>query len=116
MGELAVYSGVMVAGTLISSFSQMMLKKSAMKSYGSKVREYLNPLVIIAYMLFFASTFTSLFALKVVPLSMSPILEATGYIFVAILSYIFFKEKLTKRQFLGMALIIVGIVIYTLEF
>ncbi len=57
-----------------------------------------------------------MYALKVVPLSMSPILEASGYIFVAILSYIFFKEKLTKKQFLGMALIIIGIVIYTLKF
>lgn len=116
MSELAVYSCVMVTGTLISSFSQIMLKKSAMKSYDSKLREYLNPLVIFAYALFFGCTFLSLFALKVVPLSMSPILEATGYIFVAILSYIFFKEKMTKRQLLGMALIIAGIVIYTLKF
>lgn len=116
MSELGVYSCIMVGGTLISSFSQIMLKKSSQKTYSSKIKEYLNPLVIIAYGLFFGCTLMSLYALKVVPLSMSPILEASGYIFVAVLSYIFFKEKLTKRQLLGMALIIIGIVVYTLKF
>lgn len=116
MSELAIYSCIMVGSTLISSFSQIMLKKSAQKTYESKIKEYLNPLVIIAYGLFFGCTLLTVYAMRVVPLSMAPILEASGYIFVAILSYIFFKEKLTKKQFLGMALIIIGIVIYTLKF
>ena len=93
-----------------------MLKKSAEKQYESKLKEYLNPLVIIAYILFFGTTFISMYALKVVPLSMAPILEASGYIFVAVLSYIFLKEKLTKKQLIGMALILAGIVVYSLKF
>lgn len=116
MSELSIYSCVMIAAVLISSFSQIMLKKSSQKQYGSRLREYLNPLVITAYVLFFGCTLINLFALRVVPLSMSPILEATGYIFVAVLSYIFFKEKLTKKQLFGMALIIVGIAVYSLNF
>ena len=116
MSELAIYSCILVTGTLVSSYSQIMLKKSAQKTYSTKLREYLNPLVIIAYGLFFGCTLLSLYALKVVPLSMSPILEASGYIFVAILSFIFFKEKLTKKQVIGMAMIIGGIVVYTLKF
>ena len=101
----------MVLSTFISAISQMMLKKSSQKTYPSRIREYLNPLVITAYVLFFGCTFLSMYALKVVPLSFSPVLEATGYIFVAVLSYIFFKEKLTKRQLVGMLLIIAGIVV-----
>ncbi len=116
MSKLGIYSCIMIIGVLISSFSQIMLKKSAQKTYENKLREYLNPLVITAYTLFFGCSLLSVYALKVVPLSMSPILEASGYIFVAVLSYIFFKEKLTKKQFFGMALIIGGIVIYTLKF
>lgn len=116
MNDLAVYSCILVISTLISSLSQVMLKKSAQKTYPSKLREYLNPLVIIAYGLFFGCTLLSMYALKIVPLSMSPILEASGYIFVAVLSFIFFKEKLTKKQFIGMTLIISGIVVYTLKF
>ncbi|MBD5116121.1 MAG: EamA family transporter [Ruminococcaceae bacterium] len=116
MSELAIYSCIMLGSFLISSFSQIMLKKSAQKTYASKIKEYLNPFVIIAYGLFFGCTLISMYALKVVPLSMSPILEASSYIFVAILSFIFFKEKLTKRQLVGMVLIIGGIIIYTLKF
>ncbi len=115
MNDLAVYSCIIVVGALISSFSQIMLKKSAQKTYSSKIKEYFNPLVIIAYGLFFGCTLLSMYALKVVPLSMAPILEASGYIFVTILSYIFFKEKLTRKQFIGIILIIFGIVIYTLK-
>lgn len=116
MSELAIYSGIMLISILISSVSQIMLKKSAEKEYPSKLKEYLNPLVIIAYVLFFGTTFISLYALKVVPLSMTPILEASGYIFVAILSFFFLKEKMTKKQLIGMALIIIGIVVYSLDF
>lgn len=116
MSELAIYSLIMVGSTLISSFSQIMLKKSAQKTYPSRIKEYLNPLVITAYGLFFGCTLLSMYALKVVPLSMSPILEASGYIFVAVLSFVFFKEKLTKKQLIGMCLIIGGIVVYTLKF
>lgn len=116
MSELGIYSCIMVGSVLLSSFSQILLKKSAQKQYPSKLKEYLNPLVVFSYGLFFLCTLITMYALKVVPLSMSPILEATGYIFVAILSYIFFKEKLTKKQLLGMILIISGIVIYTLKF
>lgn len=116
MNDLFIYSCIMIASTLISSFSQILLKKSVQKTYPSKIREYLNPLVIIGYGMFFFCTLITLYALKVVPLSMAPILEASGYIFVAILSYIFFKEKLTQKQLLGMALIIGGIVVYTLKF
>lgn len=115
MSELAIFSGILVTSTLVSSLSQVMLKKSAQKNYPSKLKEYLNPLVIIAYGLFFGCTFLGMYALKIVPLSMSPILEASGYIFVAVLSFWFFREKLTKKQLLGMVMIIGGIVVYTFK-
>ena len=95
MNELVVYSGIMIVSVLVSSGSQIMLKKSALKKYDSVVNEYINPFVIIAYGLFFGSTLITMFALKVVPLSMAPILEATGYFFVPVLSLIFLKEKIT---------------------
>ncbi len=116
MNEMIFFSGVIVLSAFIASISQIMLKKSAMKQYPSKIREYLNPLVIIAYIIFFGCTLITMYGLKVVPLSVSPLLESTGYIFVAILSFIFLKEKLTKRQIAGMVLIAVGIAVCTLNF
>ena len=112
--ELLIYSGIMLFGVLVSSVSQILLKISAKRTYPSKIKEYLNPLVIIGYGMFFGCTLVSLYALKVVPLSMAPILEASGYIFVAVLSFVFFKEKLNRYQLLGMLLILIGIAVYTI--
>ena len=114
MKDLAVYSLIMLVSVLVSSVSQIMLKKSAQKKYSSKIKEYLNPLVIIAYGLFFGCTLISMYALKVVPLSMGPVIESAGYIFVALLSFLFLREKLTKRQLIGMVLIITGIIVFSL--
>lgn len=113
MSKLLVYAGVYVVSVFISSVSQVMLKTSAGRQYESRLREYLNPLVITAYALFFGCTFVSIYALKVVPLSMSPILEASGYIFVAVLSRIVLKERVTKKKAAGLAVILAGILIYT---
>ncbi len=114
MSEMFVFSCIMVLSVFISSLSQMMLKKSSQTTYSSHLREYLNPLVIIAYTLFFGCTFLSMYALKVVPLSFSPILESSGYIFVTLMSYFFFKEKVTRRQICGIMLITSGIVVSSL--
>lgn len=112
MNSLPVYICIFIAGVFVSSVSQVMLKVSAGKTYPSKLKEYLNPLVIVAYILFFSCTFIGLYALKVVPLSMSPVLEASGYIFVAVLSRLFLKEKISKKKMLGLGVIICGILIY----
>lgn len=114
MSRLLIYSIVLFCGVVISALSQILLKKSARKHYDSIIQEYLNPLVIIAYGMFFGCTLISLFALKVVPLSLSPIIEATSYIITPLLSFFILKEKMTKKQLIGMAVIILGIVIYTI--
>ena len=114
MSELTVYICIFIVSVFLSSVSQIMLKLSAQKSYGSRLKEYLNPLVIVAYVLFFGCTLITLYALKVVPLSMSPVLEASGYIFVAALSRIFLKEKISKKKMLGLGVIICGILVYSL--
>ncbi|MBQ7333702.1 MAG: EamA family transporter [Clostridia bacterium] len=112
--ELVLYSLILLGSVFISSISQILLKKGAEKEYPSKIREYLNPYVMSGYALFFGCTLLSMYALKVVPLSMAPLLEAFGYIFVAVLSFVFLKEKFTKRQLLGTVLIMFGVVLYSL--
>lgn len=109
-----IYIVVFIASVFMSSVSQILLKKSAGKSYESALREYLNPLVIIAYGLFFGSTLVTVIAYKYVPLSMGPILEATGYIFVTVLGYFILKESVSRKKVLGIILILAGIVVYNL--
>ncbi len=110
-----MYALVLLFGVLVSAVSQVMLKKAAQKEYSSPVKEYLNPLVIFAYMLFVGTTFLSIYAYKGIPLSLGPILEATGYIYVTIFGVTIFKEKINCQKVMALMLIIAGIVVYALS-
>lgn len=109
-----LYSGVLLLGVFISAISQVMLKKAAMKKHNSVIKEYLNPLVIFAYVLFVGTTFLSILAYKGIPLSMGPILEATSYIYVTIFGVTIFKEKMNSKKVVALGMIIVGIVVYAI--
>lgn len=109
---LLVYSIIMLFGTFISAISQVILKKSALREYENKIREYLNLPVISAYFIFFIATFLSVYAYKVVPLSMGPILESSSYIYVTMFGIVVFGEKITVRRFFSLLLILLGIVVY----
>ncbi len=113
MNEKILFCIIFIFGVFISSISQIILKKSAQKKYENKIKEYLNPRVIFAYMIFFAATLCSVLAYTKIPLSFGPILESAGYIFVAILSRMFLKEKISKQKMLGLSIIIIGIIIYS---
>ena len=104
----------MLFGVFISAVSQVMLKKAAEKKYDSRIKEYLNPLVIGAYFIFFTATLLSILAYRVVPLSMGPILEATSYIYVTFFGATIFKEKINVKKIAALSLIIAGIAVYTL--
>lgn len=106
-----IYSGVLLFSVFISAVAQVMLKKAALKNYDSPIKEYLNPLVITAYIIFVASTLITVFAYRGVPLSMGPVLEATSYIYVTIFGVTIFKEKINKRKAAALCLIVAGIIV-----
>ncbi|MBQ3268233.1 MAG: EamA family transporter [Atopobiaceae bacterium] len=110
-----IYS-VLIAllGVFISGISQVMLKKSAVEGHRSRLDEYLNPLVIGAYALFVVSTLCSVIAFRRIPLSMGPVLDATGYIYVVFFGITLFGERVGRTKWFALALIIVGTLIYSL--
>lgn len=110
-----IYSCVLLAGVFVSAISQVMLKKAALKKYDSVIKEYLNPLVIVAYIIFVGTTFLSIIAYKGIPLSMGPVLEATSYIYVTIFGVTIFKEKMNKKKLISLLLIVGGIVVYSMQ-
>lgn len=114
MDNLLLYSIIMLASVLISSISQILLKISTKLEHKSRIEEYLNPFVLFAYGLFFISTFVTMYALKGIPLAMAPILESSGYIFVALLSKVILKEQISLKKLFGLCIILIGICIYTL--
>lgn len=105
---------IYLAGVFVSSIAQILLKKSAGKKYENVIKEYLNPYVIISYAIFFGATFCTIYAYKGVPLSFGPILAASQYVFIAILSKIFLKENISLKKFVGLSVIVAGIIVYSL--
>ena len=102
---------IYILSVFISSVSQILLKQSANIKYESRIREYLNVRVIVAYGIFFLATLITILAYKKIPLSLGPVLETTGYFFVAVLSRIILKEHIGKRKIIGILVVIVGIVV-----
>lgn len=103
-----------LADVFLASCSQVLLKKAAMKSYDSVLKQYLNPTVIIAYGLFFLTTLLNVLAYRKLPVSLGAVLEATGYIYVTIFGVTIFKERLSRKKIAGLILILSGILIFTL--
>ena len=100
--------------TFIAAVSQVMLKLEAGKPHTSRIREYLNPLVIIAYVLFAGTTFLVILAYRGIPLSMGPILEATSYLYVTLFGVKIFGEKMNRGKAAALLLILCGIAVYSL--
>ncbi len=109
---MLAFAALNLLGVFISAVSQVMLKKSASKEHGSVVREYLNPLVVLAYALFVGATLLSVVSYREIPLSMGPILDATGYLWVTLFGVTVFHERMSGRRLAALALIILGIVVY----
>lgn len=97
---------------ILSSFSQMLLKRAAKTEYKNIVKEYLNPWVISGYFLLAASTICVIFAFKGVDFKNGPVIESLGFPLVMILGRIFYGEKLTRNKLTGMALIMLGVLIF----
>lgn len=111
---MSKYIILLVLAVLVSSVSQIILKKSASKTYNSIFREYFNLYVITGYGLMVVSTVLVILGLRGVPYKNEPIIESLGYIFVMILSNLILGEKITRKKIIGNLLILSGIIIYYL--
>ena len=109
-----IYYIIMAVGVLIAGFSQMLLKKSSQKVYKKGIFQYLNVLVIVAYGLFFLSTLCTAIAMREVPLSMAPVWNSSGILVVTVLSIVFFKEVPNIKKWIGILVIIIGIIVFSL--
>lgn len=108
------YMLFLLASVTIASFSQIILKIAAKKTYSSVIKEYLNPHVIIGYGMMVLTTVMTLLAYRGLDYKNGPVIESIGYIFVMVLSSLFFKEKITKKKLLGNILILVGVFVFYL--
>lgn len=109
-----LHAVVLLTGVFFGAVSQVLLKKAAMRDHASRIREYWNPLVILAYLIFLGTTFLSIYAYRGIPLSLGPVLEGTGYLYVTLLGRTIFHEKVTRKKIAALGLILSGITVYSL--
>ncbi|MEG2481079.1 MAG: EamA family transporter [Clostridia bacterium] len=96
---------------LVAAVSQLILKKAADNPKYTGLRFYLNPPVILAYALFFGCMLLNVVALQTLDLTTAGVLEASGYLYVMVLSRLFLKERITRRALMGNAVIVLGIIL-----
>ena len=102
----------MLLSEFIAASSQMLLKKSAQKEYPSVIREYMNPLVISGYGLLVVSMVITIFCYGGLGYMGVVVMEPMNYIIVMVMARIIFKEKITTRKLIGVALIVCGIAVF----
>ena len=106
-----IYAALLLFGTFISAVSQVLLKKAAMKTYPSRIREYLNASVSFAYLVFMAATVMTVYSYRGLDVSQGTLLETTSYIFVFAFDVMIFHQKITGKKIWGTVLIIAGILL-----
>ncbi|CAI8918392.1 multidrug ABC transporter [Bacillus pseudomycoides] len=104
-----------IFGIILANYSQILLKKATLQEYDSKLREYVNPYVIIGYSLFVINAGLNVIALKGVPLKQAPVLESLSYVIILVFGWYFLGEKITKRKVIGNIIIIIGIVVFSIQ-
>lgn len=114
MNNIVLYTGIYILGVIISAAAQVLLKKSADVKRDNIIKEYLNWKTITSYSVFFIATLCTVFSYKYLPLSFGPILGTLEYLFVAVLSYCFLKEKIKKKKLIGLLIILLGVFIYSI--
>jgi multidrug transporter EmrE-like cation transporter len=100
---------VFLAG-IVGSFGAVFLKLGALRLNHS-VLSFVNSRLIFGVALYLGSTVIYLSALKGGELSVLYPMVSLGYIWTLVWSKVFFKEAITGYKFVGLALIVVGVVL-----
>ncbi len=100
---------LVMLGTIIGSFGAVFLKKGS-KKFSFQIKKLVkNHNLLIGILLYGLSTVPFLIALKQERLSVLYPFVSASYIWVTLLSYFYFKEKINKYKVLGIILIVLGV-------
>ncbi|MFA4844559.1 MAG: EamA family transporter [Candidatus Margulisiibacteriota bacterium] len=110
---------IMIVSVLLAIAGQMLMKKGMM-AFGTFpasqllfkiVPMILNPWVFFGFACFGLSSLFWLVVLSRLPLSLVYPMVSLGYVLVAILSLIFFKEQVSLIRWAGIVTIVVGVLL-----
>jgi drug/metabolite transporter (DMT)-like permease len=101
--------GLVILGTLIGSWGALLFKKASVDFSFNPIKIIKNWKLMLGGFLYFVSTIPFLIAVKYGELSLLYPFVSISYIWVALLSMFFLKEKLNRWTWTGIFLIIAGV-------
>ena len=108
-----LYYCLVVVSVLAAAGAQMLLKQGANNQHTSFLRQYLNPWVIGGYGIMGASLLLNIFCLsRGIQVKEVSIIESLSYLFVPVLSWLFFKERITWKKAGAIAVIMAGVIVF----
>ena len=110
-----LYYAIVILSVFAAACAQMLLKQGARKEYASWWRQYINPWVIGGYGIMACSLMLNIWCMsKGVQVKEVSVIESMSYLFVPVLAFMLFREKLTMRKLCAIGVIITGVVIFFL--
>ena len=104
---------IVILSVFLAACTQMLLKEGARQRYDAWWRQYINGWVIGGYAIMLGTMMMNIFAMsRGVEVKEVSIIESMSYLFVPILSFVIFKERLTWRRVSAIAVIIIGIIVF----
>ena len=104
---------IVISSVFLAACAQVLLKHGARQQYDTWWRQYINGWVIGGYAIMFATMMMNIFAMsRGVEVKEVSIIESMSYLFVPILSFVIFKERLTWHKVSAITIIIIGIIVF----
>lgn len=118
-----IYYLLVILAVFAAACAQMLLKKGASLTPDPSpvgdgrwmwfVKQYINPWVIGGYGIMFASMAVNIYAMsKGVMVKEVSIIESLSYLFVPVLSFFLFEEKLTWKKIGAIVVIMTGVIVF----
>ncbi len=104
----------MILSALITALSQIILKKSASKTYKSMIFKYVNPYVLFSYTCYVGVLVLNVFIYTKTDYRFGVVINSVSTVFVMLLSHFILNESLTQKRVAGNIIIICGILIFML--
>lgn len=108
-----MYYILVILSVFSAACAQMLLKQGARQNYVGFWRQYLNSWVIGGYAIMACSLILNIFCMSHgVQVKEVSVIESMSYLFVPVLAFMLFKEKLTTRKVCAIAIIIGGVILF----
>ena len=105
---LIIFSGFLAA------ISQILLKKSASAVHASRIREYLNPYVILGYGGYACVLALNIFLFTRMQFRYGVLSNSLAIVFVMLPSRRLLNENITAKKLFGAALIVTGVICFAI--